>query len=206
MQNHCTNQLQVSGDTDEVKRFRHAITQGELQEHEHFRILDNLLPTPDELRNTPSGSFSDENQKIVDEQNKSNIAKFGHKDWYEWNCANYGSKWSDYEGVIERDDAGELDLCFVSAWSPVIQGIVRVSSQFPTHEFVLTYDEGGMAFMGACAIQDGELMAHLEEDYPSMTEDESNGDRYEQFYDRVLAVLKDMSMLCKLEFGMGELF
>ena len=206
MPNHCTNHLQVSGDTDEVKRFRHAITQGELQEHEHFRILDNLLPTPDELRNTPSGSFSDENQKIVDEQNKSNIAKFGHKDWYEWNCANYGSKWSDYEGVIERDDAGELDLCFVSAWSPVIQGIVRVSSQFPTLEFVLTYDEGGMAFMGACAIQDGELMAHLEEDYPSMTEDESNGDRYEQFYDRVLAVLKDMSMLCKLEFGMGELF
>ena len=206
MPNHCTNHLQVSGDTDEVKRFRHAITQGELQEHEHFRILDNLLPTPDELRNTPSGSFSDENQKIVDEQNKSNIAKFGHKDWYEWNCANYGSKWSDYEVVIERDDAGELDLCFVSAWSPVIQGIVRVSSQFPTLEFVLTYDEGGMAFMGACAIQDGELRAHIEEDYPEMTEDESNGDRYEQFYDRVLAVLKDMSMLCKLEFGMGELF
>lgn len=206
MPNHCTNHLQVSGDIDEVKRFRHAITQGELQEHEHFRILDNLLPTPDELKNTPSGSFSDENQKIVNEQNESNIAKFGYKDWYDWNCANYGSKWSDYEGVIERDDAGELDLCFVSAWSPVIQGIVRVSSQFPTLEFVLTYDEGGMAFMGACAIQDGELRVHLEEDYPSMTEDESNGDRYEQFYDRVLAVLKDMSMLCKLEFGMGELF
>lgn len=70
MPNHCTNNLMVMGDEKEVKRFREAITNGEnLEQYSEFSILANLLPTPEELNNTPirqrgaKGSFSSDEQK-----------------------------------------------------------------------------------------------------------------------------------------------
>jgi hypothetical protein len=166
------NELLITGDEKEVKRFHDAITQGELQDHEQFRILDNLLPTPEELQNTPSGSFFSPEQKIVDAKNESNIAKYGYKDWYDWNCANYGSKWSDYEGIIGTYEKGVLDVVFVSAWSPITQGIVSVSKEFPTLNFIHTYSEGGMAFCGGSAIRNGQEEHSIEPEYPSMTLEE----------------------------------
>ncbi|CAB4145163.1 hypothetical protein UFOVP1217_4 [uncultured Caudovirales phage] len=188
MPNLCSNYLQVTGDDKEVMRFHDAITKGEMKDYEQFRILDNLLPTPKELQDTPKGSFGEsDKQKTMEEQNKANIAKFGYKDWYDWNCANYGSKWSDYEGVINTYEAGLLDVVFMSAWSPIIQGMVHVSREFPKLNFILTYEEGGMGFMGGVAIRDGEILSSVEGEYPYI-ECETNDD-YEEMHERVETVI-----------------
>ena len=188
MPNLCSNYLQVTGDDKEVMRFHDAITKGEMQDYEQFRILDNLLPTPEELQNTPKGSFGEsDKQKTMEQQNEANIAKFGYKDWYDWNCANYGSKWSDYEGVINTYEAGLLDVVFMSAWSPIIQGMVHVSREFPKLNFILTYEEGGMGFMGGVAIRDGEILSSVEGEYPYI-ECETNDD-YEEMHERVETVI-----------------
>jgi hypothetical protein len=191
MPNLCSNYLQVTGDDKEVMRFHDAITKGEMKDYEQFRILDNLLPTPEELQNTPKGSFGEsDKQKTMEQQNEANIAKFGYKDWYDWNCANYGSKWSDYEGVINTYEAGLLDVVFMSAWSPIIQGIVNVSREFPTLNFILTYEEGGMGFMGGSAIKAGVLLNNIECEYPSMSGDD---DDYDAQYEKVVGELDEIT-------------
>ena len=198
MPNHCTNHLTVSGDAKEIKRFHEAITAGEQQDHEQFRILDNLFPTPQELRETVKGFSANGGQNPENEERrKANIEKFGVADWYDWNCENYGSKWSDFDGVFGQVSDNELNMVFVSAWSPIGEGIRNVSEQFPTLDFILAYDEGGMAFCGGYAIRNGEIIADLEGEYPSMTVEQSENEEYDEFYEQVSTVVQMIENKCK---------
>ena len=198
MPNHCTNHLTVSGDAKEIKRFHEAITAGERQDHEQFRILDNLFPTPQELRETVKGFSANGGQNPENaEKQKANMEKFGVPDWYEWNCKNYGSKWSDYDGVFGQVSDNEINMVFVSAWSPIGEGIRNVSKQFPTLDFVLSYDEGGMAFCGGYAFRNGEIFADIEGEYPSMTVEQSENEEYDEFYEQVSTVVQMIENKCK---------
>ena len=198
MPNYCTNNLHVGGDAKEIKRFHEAITAGERQDHEQFRILDNLFPTPQELRETVKGFSANGGQNPENaEKQKANMEKFGVPDWYEWNCKNYGSKWSDFDGVFGQVSDNEINMVFVSAWSPIGEGIRNVSEQFPTLDFILAYDEGGMAFCGGYAIRNGEIIADLEGEYPSMTVEQSENEEYDEFYEQVSTVVQMIENKCK---------
>ena len=205
MPNYCTNNLTVTGDAKEIKRFHEAITAGELQAHEHFRILDNLFPTPKELKDTTKGYYGEGTEKQIkqEEMNKANLKKFGSPDWYEWNCKNYGSKWSDFDGVFGQVSDNEINATFMSAWSPIGEGIRNVSKQFPTLDFVLSYDEGGMAFCGGYAFRNGEIFADIEGVYPSMTVEQSENEEYDEFYEQVSQVTQAIESQCKEALGVS---
>ena len=205
MPNYCTNNLTVTGDAKEIKRFHEAITAGELQAHEHFRILDNLFPTPKELKDTTKGYYGEgtEEQIKQEEMNKANLKKFGSPDWYEWNCKNYGSKWSEFDGVFGQISDNEINATFMSAWSPIGEGIRNVSKQFPTLDFVLSYDEGGMAFCGGYAFRNGEIIADIEGEYPSMTVEQSENGEYDEFYEQVSQVTQAIESQCKEALGVS---
>ena len=199
MPNYCTNNLTVTGDAKEIKRFHEAITAGELQAHENFRILDNLFPTPKELKDTTKGYYGEGTEKQIkqEEMNKANLKKFGAPDWYEWNCKNYGSKWSDLDGVFGQVSDNEINMTFMSAWSPIGEGIRNVSKQFPTLDFILSYDEGGMAFCGGYAFRNGEIFADIEGEYPSMTKEQLENEEYDEFYEQVSQVTLEIENQCK---------
>ncbi len=199
MPNYCTNILTVTGDEKEISRFLTTIKQGELQDHEHFRILDNLLPTPKELSNTVKGHFDEDTDeyKKNQKQRKVNLEKFGAPDWYDWNCKNYGSKWSDFEGQINKQTNTELVLSFMTAWSPICEGIRNVSVLFPTLDFVLLYSEGGMAFLGGVALRQGALIAEIEGEYPQMTEEQLEADDYEGHWEVEEARLNEIEGILK---------
>ena len=205
MPNYCTNNLTVTGDAKEIKRFHEAITAGELQAHEHFRILDNLFPTPKELKDTTKGYYGEGTEKQIkqEEMNKANLKKFGSPDWYEWNCKNYGSKWSEFDGVFGQVSDNEINATFMSAWSPIGEGIRNVSKQFPTLDFVLSYDEGGMAFCGGYAFRNGEIFADIEGVYPSMTVEQSENEEYDEFYEQVSQVTQAIESQCKEALGVS---
>ena len=205
MPNYCTNNLTVTGDAKEIKRFHEAITAGELQAHEHFRILDNLFPTPKELKDTTKGYYGEGTEKQIkqEEMNKANLKKFGSPDWYEWNCKNYGSKWSDFDGMFGQISDNEINATFMSAWSPIGEGIRNVSKQFPTLDFVLSYDEGGMAFCGGYAFRNGEIFADIEGEYPSMTVEQSENGEYDEFYEQVSQVTQAIESQCKEALGVS---
>lgn len=199
MPNYCTNNLTVTGDAKEIKRFHEAITAGDLQAHENFRILDNLFPTPKELKDTTKGHYPDGSSEQIkqEEMNKANLKKFGSPDWYEWNCKNYGSKWSDFDGVFGQVSDNEINATFMSAWSPIGEGIRNVSKQFPTLDFILSYDEGGMAFCGGYAFRNGEIFANIEGEYPSMTKEQLENEEYDEFYEQVSQVTLEIENQCK---------
>ena len=202
MPNYCTNNLTVTGDAKEIKRFHEAIIKnesGDRKDYDQFSILDNLFPTPTELRETPKGSFGEGSEKQIqmEAMQKANLEKFGSPDWYEWNCKNYGSKWSDFDGVFGAITDNEINLTFMSAWSPIGEGIRNVSKQFPTLDFVLSYDEGGMAFCGGYAFRNGEIFADIEGEYPSMTVEQSENEEYDEFYEQVSQVTQAIESQCK---------
>ena len=170
MPNWCDNQLFIKGDFVERNRFLELVTNTAEQADERRQeidILNNLYPCPEELHNTTSGFFGvnedgTKKQEQIDLEAKQvqNIAKYGAKDWYDWSCNNWGTKWGDndtYLDLHEEDDVeGGTVFQFTTAWSPPLFGLAHISAMFPKLDFFLTYSEGGMGFYGLCTFVDGE--------------------------------------------------
>jgi hypothetical protein len=70
--------LEISGNKEDLN----AIT-GKIVGND---ILNSLLPTPQELVDTAaSNNFED----ALTDQEKVNVAKYGAKDWFVWNCIHW---------------------------------------------------------------------------------------------------------------------
>jgi len=179
MPNHCSNSLTVSGPREEVSDFIKRVTCAPTESNARtgYAILDNLYPIPQELKDTVSGFLGDgDEQKALEEKQKANIAKYGHKDWYDWAYAKWGTKWGDYETDLVNESDKEAQFHFDSAWGPPVPGIVHVSGMFPNLKFLLSYEEGGMCFLGAVGIHNGEIVVECEGDYPEWEGDEEDPD------------------------------
>lgn len=153
MPNWCTNDLYIRGDDDKIAEFIQRVTLSEEQAEKRkqkYDILHNLYPTPEELRNTTSGFFNDPKaQEEHKAKEDANLQKYGFKDWYDWNNANWGTKWGDCDTYISEQDSGRVTFRFDSAWLPPIDGIAHIASLFPELIFVLSYIEEGMDYYGA---------------------------------------------------------
>lgn len=53
----------------------------------------------------------------------------GYTDWYEWNCANWGTKWNAVRAVF----VGPIIVRFETAWSPPHPVIEQLARMFPNH-------------------------------------------------------------------------
>lgn len=105
-----------------------------------------FLPTPQELRDTVAGWMGEDKQAAHEAQQEANIEKYGFKDWYDWNVANWGTKWDFSLESVDRIDANTVKAAFDSAWSPPIAAYGRlVELGFEIEAF---YYEPGMAFVG----------------------------------------------------------
>lgn len=121
MPNWCGNNLTISHDDPAmIQKFCDAYNSGE--------TMQAFLPCPQELRDTMSGSYGKgtPEQKALEKQQAANVKKHGHPTWYEWNIANWGTKWDFGRGKdddkIEPSDANTVrDLNFQTAWSPPIE-------------------------------------------------------------------------------------
>ena len=130
MPNWCSNTLHISGDAGKVKSF---FNNG---------IKDNVwkmslyFPMPIELETTTSPSK---------ESNEDLIKRFGHDNWYDWRCENYGTKWD-----ADSDNYGDDYIHFETAWSPPLPWLQKVAKDYPELTFRLDYSEEGMQFGGTC--------------------------------------------------------
>ena len=110
-------------------------------------LLMEFMPTPQDLVDTVAGSFGDgDKQAALEAQQASNIRKYGYKDWYDWNVANWGTKWDVSLESLERVDANTLTASFESAWAPPLEAYNRLLDL--GFEIVAYYYEPGMAFVG----------------------------------------------------------
>lgn len=56
-----------------------------------------------------------------------NLVKYGHKSWYSWSIANWGTKWNAYDIVKNNDN----EIIFDTAWSTPFPVIEKLAQKFP---------------------------------------------------------------------------
>lgn len=186
MPNWCINRLSVYGPKADLKKFADRATDPDntLKRYENrkLKILSTYVPLPEGLEGTnatqataephpnwavmlASGEMSQEWYDDIVKRNAKDYAvqeetkaKYGFADWYDWCIANWGTKWGDCDTFITYMGDDELSIQFESAWSPPVMGLVKVSEQFPTLKFVLSFSESGMGFVGAASMSAGCLL------------------------------------------------
>jgi hypothetical protein len=140
MPNWCDNNLTVTGDSVELKRFVAAVT----NEDGSIQILNNLLPFPAELEG-----------KDITDKDGTVIARAFTDNGYNWCLRNWGTKWGDCETEITVNDPDHLVFRYQTAWSPAIEGLSQISAMFPTLTFQTDWVEEGMQSLGAASFTNG---------------------------------------------------
>lgn len=145
MPNYCSN----------VVTLRHtdpAMIQRVVRGYTGKGLMTEFYPIPDKLVDTMAGSYGadDPRQAELEQRERDNLAEFGHKNWYDWAVANWGTKWDVTQenngdaGV--SDDGLEVQISFDSAWSPPVKFYEEMEQQgFTVDAF---YYESGLAFCG----------------------------------------------------------
>jgi hypothetical protein len=139
MPNWCNNTLRL----DSGKSIREFLSPyiEEVDSVIHFDF-NKIIPVPDELKITSQyNDISDDLQKQYD----SNMQKYGHKTWYDFCIAKWGTKWTAEGGF--NDD--ETAMWFETAWSPPIGIIEELAKKLPDDDtLILNYIEEGEDYCG----------------------------------------------------------
>ncbi len=143
MPNWCNNSVTLRHkDPEMIQRAYDALLKGEL--------LNEFIPCPKELTETVAGHCGDGYAQDLNQYKMElNVKYFGYKDWYDWNVANWGTKWDvgGNDGVVDRINDNELGASFDSAWAPPVAAYERLCAL--GFEIKAYYNEPGMAFCGA---------------------------------------------------------
>jgi len=186
MPNFCDNTLHIEGADDEIQRFLDSTTIGE----HTYEILKSLYPVPQELTDTVSGwSSNEEEQAEREKQYARNTEKYGYKDWYDWQNANWGTKWGDCDTQLVGRNTDYVCFTFESAWGPPSTAFVKISQDFPTLTFYLTYHEKGMGFAGCDGFRNGEHVDSYTEDISIPNADEDDEMDWEALDDAYLEAM-----------------
>lgn len=170
MPNWCYQHLEISGDNSELNRFIKETTGYEEElingvvTPNLFFDFNSLVKCPDELKTTMAGWSNDPDaQEKLKQQENTNLEKYGHKNWYDWCCEVYGTKWGacsiellDNLEVTENPkefgtlcpEYNSLRFEFTSAWSPASNLIKLISGMFPQLTFAMWYTEEANMFAG----------------------------------------------------------
>lgn len=111
-------------------------------------VLQTLIPCPEELNdNELTTSYGDEEkQKVVEAKKAAMMAKYGYSSWYDWNIANWGTKWDLCEVTKTRVNENTIQLSFDTAWSPPVEAYDVLTGM--GFEITAYYHEPGMCFAG----------------------------------------------------------
>ena len=131
--------------------------------------------------------------------------------WYNWNVANWGTKWNCGEVWHDRTteqitEEGRTSYNFDTAWSPAEPVVAALAKQFPTLSITHRYCEGGMGFAGEVEYANGAEADRKEYDGDTdkfsddawiANEDGTRG--YERDYDKV--PMTEFEAFCDEHFG-----
>jgi hypothetical protein len=158
MPNNTTNYIEITGTPEDVNTFVALVS-----DKQQFFDFNKIIQLPAELVDTVSGwsgELTPEQEKEKEKLDKELIAKYGHKDWYGWQCANWGTKWNAYDFMQNWEILadGFASLIFFTAWSPPTQLLINASKKFPNISFVNLYKDEGGSFVGKMTIENGEIV------------------------------------------------
>ena len=140
MPNWCNNSVEIyHSDPAMIERVRKGFNDGGL--------FSELIPCPQELTDTVSGSMGEDKRAEHEAQKAANVEKYGYPNWYDFCVNEWGTKWDvGADGNPAQDIPGGLMLGFDSAWSPPIGAYEKLTEQ--GFRIRAMYYEPGMAFAG----------------------------------------------------------
>jgi hypothetical protein len=153
MPNWCNNRVVISHeDTAKLEALVVAIKEG--------KFCNHVIPVPEDLHIVAGkvGDDTDPAQIDLEAKEKSNLAKYGVANWYDFCVNRWGTKWDvdayDPASVVIKNNT--IEFGFDSAWAPPT-GIYEalVDDGF---EVEATYYEPGMAFVGRWYMGDDECI------------------------------------------------
>ena len=162
MPNWCHNRVCFSlrdMSEEQRKKFRKetGISLGDDAEFDY----QNILPCPQELLDHSSGSFCSEAEyaqqepcKVMDtlsmtkEMSVAFKEKYGAKDWYEWTCNNWGTKWSASDVEFDENTEDSIEISFETPWGPSTGIYHHLTETYEDLHVSWFYDEPGMEFAG----------------------------------------------------------
>ena len=121
--------------------------------------MNKILPTPEELRKVtaPVRAENGETEEEFKARVKRHQKLYGASDWYEWNCANWGTKWDACDVSFEDISSTEVSYFFNTAWSPICPFLETIGKMYPLLKFSLYCEESGNDFAGDYVVESGEV-------------------------------------------------
>lgn len=170
MPNWCSNTIRIDGPRAKIEALYQEI-KGKNQ------MLNVMVPRPESLDITSGYVGADDSPEQIElvKKQEANLKEHGHKDWYSWSVANWGTKWDiDTEGLelnhqVAGSDNAEINGWFESAWSPPIEAIETYAEKNPDVNIYLSYNEPGMCFVGSLTCEGGESFGEDTVDYSDAT-------------------------------------
>jgi hypothetical protein len=139
------NLLAVSGSTDDLRKFKHAVRAAEPDPESGERAVldfDRLVPMPQELA-----------------EDRGDLEAGVFPAWHAWRLEHWGTKWNVWfprlTGTLK---SGELRYRFETAWTPPYEWLERVAPMFPALAFHLEYQEEMDHFSGVARWEAGQLV------------------------------------------------
>jgi hypothetical protein len=132
MPNWCNNGITLRhADPVMIERAAKALQEG--------KFLQEFIPCPKELTETVA-------QFGTNDHEKANREKYGYGSWYDFNIANWGTKWDVNSDNVAIEDANTVSASFDSAWAPPTRAYEQLMDLgFEVEAF---YYEPGMGFVG----------------------------------------------------------
>lgn len=208
MPNWCNTTMTVIGPKDDIMSFVNGVQ----KEDGELMIIKTYMPCPKDLYITSTETYEEiphkwnefvkdgtwtqeeydrrvsENNELLARQ-KENIAKYGVKDWYDWQYINWGTKWGDCHTEIvdpPREEGGHwmVSYNFQTAWGTATKAWCEISRNFPRCLFRFDSDEEAGFFAGVEYIAQGNVVFenyYEPSGYPEEV-DWDDDDQVEKFY------------------------
>tara|TARA_Y100001973_G_C5123220_1_gene293826 strand:+ start:104 stop:652 length:549 start_codon:yes stop_codon:yes gene_type:complete len=177
MPNWCENIMKVRADDKGYEQLKQFAKDHDMLDKEGKivgevkNLFNKLVKMPEEYKGISTGgtfingkkvkawrTIDGEDVAVTQSELDSFVEKYGSRDWYEWACSNWGTKW-DVDARIYELDENYLELEFETAWSPPVQWLVHIAKKYPKLSFRIRFEEEGMGFFGIARGDDGEVIA-----------------------------------------------
>jgi hypothetical protein len=161
MPNWTSNTIRAEGDEIDLRTFLDTVKWED-------RIFDfnRIIPMPELLKHTGSGGrtidstkvsewyvISPEKDSLADDtsvrlftpEEEAMLAEIGHRDWYTWSCANWGTKWNACRAELAENcvSDGYVEIRFDTAWAVPTPILEKMFEMFPKLSFVCTWQNEG---------------------------------------------------------------
>ena len=147
MPNYCNNVVEIRGPVKQVK----ALV-------DHRLDFMKIYPYPRDLDIVAGRSGADDSPEQIQlvAAEKSNLKKYGYKNWYDWCVSEWGTKWNaggsdNADMQIDWDEDGDNSIAlfqFDTAWAPALGVLQKLKDDHPELSIECRYHEPGVGFMG----------------------------------------------------------